>query len=58
MKVVHSNHCSYGTSWSDLTRRRLSERLCHSEAMPYRTREMSAKLTACIELVMSFHLDG
>ena len=44
-----TDRCSHGTSQSDLTRRRLSERLCHSEAKPcQRTGERSAKLRACI----------
>lgn len=44
-----TDHCSYGTSRSDLMRRRLSERLCHSEAKTcQRTGERSAKLRACI----------
>ena len=33
--VSCTDHCSYGTSRSDLMRRRLSERLCHSDAKPY-----------------------
>ena len=44
-----TDHCSYGTSRSDLMRQRLSERLCHSEAKPcQKTGERSAKLKACI----------
>ena len=44
-----TDHCSYETSRSDLMRRRLSERLCHSEAKPFqKTGEQSAKLRACI----------
>ena len=44
-----TDRCSHGTSRSDLTWRRLSKRLCHSEAKPcQRTGERSAKLRACI----------
>ena len=44
-----TDHCSYGTSRSDLMWRCLCERLCHSEAKPcQRTGEQSAKLRACI----------
>ena len=44
-----TGRCSYGTSRSDLTWWRLSERPCHSEAKPCQgTGERSAKLRACI----------
>ena len=46
-----TDNCSYRTSRPDLTQLHLSERLCHSGAMPCRrTGEQSAKSRACTAL--------